>query len=167
MNAGMRRRAIRAIGAYQMVGGASGAAVILWAWFVRPVATPWGSIVLALAPFALLFSAGVAAWRDRMDRARYLAVLAQAPQILWVNVTPIAWKFCGGLYAVAVMTPTETRLGAGADFSLLAGWASSVAASEIGINAVPILVLVLTLMLMSGGRSSLRVTMDRAPNKAD
>lgn len=162
----MRRRAIRAIGAYQMVGGVSGAVVILWAWFVRPDATPWGSIVLALAPFSLLFSAGVAAWRVRMSHARYLAVLAQAPQILWVNVTPIAWKFSGGLYAVVVMTPTETRLGAGADLSLLAGWASSVSASEIGINGVPILVLVLTLVLMPGGRSPQRVTMDRALNKA-
>lgn len=161
MHAIARRRAIRAIGAYQVIGGGGGAAVMLWTWFIHPEATPWGSIVLALAPYSLLYAAGVAAWRARMDHARYLAVLAQVPQILWVNVTPVAWKFSGGLYAVAVMTPTETRLGAGVDFSLLSGWSSTVSASEIGINGVPILVLVLTLVLTRGGRSAWRVTMDR------
>jgi hypothetical protein len=101
------------------------------------------SLIMAAAPFALSFIAGVRLLRHGPNALR-LAYVTQAIQIPIVILPALTWKFVGGLIASVTLTLEGTHLFAGleATWFLGSGPLGGLPAA-LGVNAAPIIVIFL------------------------
>jgi hypothetical protein len=136
-----RRRFIRTtIAVYQIVGGTIGAVVMLLLWQRRPDALPGNHILLALAPFLLVLASG-GLLLTRHAIAGVTTVVAQLIQLPLFSFGGVVWKFTAGFQISVWLTGERLNAVAGPDITFLLGLKALTAPPLLGLNLMPLLVL--------------------------
>jgi|SRR6185312_5391701 len=145
-----RSRALSLLGIYETVGGLVGIGLMGWLSVRHPEALPWGNLLIAASPFGLVLTAGLRL-RQRYAGGWPLSLLAQLIQVCSWSGRRIVWKFCAGGYLYAVLTSKRPTLSAGVDATLLVGTRITDHVPTVGLNLVPVAVI---LFLFSCRRSA-------------
>ena len=129
------------IGWYEIAGGTVGVALTAYA-ALRGTALPGENVRVAIAPFTALVLAG---WRLRRGgpRSRWPSIAMQLVQLFFFSAAGYGWKFTGGLLVSVSAVESQLKLFAGLDASFITAWHAVGQPFVVGLNVVPLVLLVL------------------------
>jgi hypothetical protein len=138
------------IGIYEMICGVGGAIFAISVLTSRPAALTapgwWIGFVLCV----LLFPAGWYLQRNKRIGA-WLSFAVQMPQTVFWSVSGIVWKCEIGLFLTPVLFGgSHFGIFYGVNVTALAGWGVLGAPLMLGVDVVPILIIVLALRSVGG-----------------
>lgn len=135
------KRFYRILAVYQMIGGALGVVFMVWLSATSPDALPWGNVVFAITPFALLMTAGVQLLR-KAAQGWHLSVISQLMQVAYWSLGGMVWRFTAGLFIAVGVEGDKSKAFAGLDFALLVGSGATGQQRGFGMNLVALALLV-------------------------